>query len=101
MIGVFAGITLILFFVCFLTGAVSPKFLWNEPVSDELASPTPQKIETIEQTLASPTPEFSPTPEPTQAIYPSSAVNVLVNGSPLFAIVNTDSAKKLVEEYLY
>lgn len=51
-------------------------------------------------TTPSPSPSPSPTPEPTPPAYPQNAVILYVNGSPLWALSNRDSAEQLLSDYL-
>ena len=51
-------------------------------------------------TTPTPSPSPSPTPEPTPPAYPQNAVILYVNGSPLWALSNRDSAETLLSDYL-
>ena len=75
-----------------------PKLSFLEPRVAVTPEPTPEVEDAVIIRTPDPTPEpFLATPVP---VYPRGAVNLLVNGVPLFALDNRGTAELLVRGYL-
>lgn len=81
-------------------GILHPTFSLTAPRAVATATPAPIGIETVNAFSPTPAPAATATPAPTHAQYPSNAVNLIVNGTPLMAVSNRDAAARLLEEYL-
>ena len=85
-------------FVLLAVGVLRPKLALSRPF--EAATPEPEAIDIALSVTPSPTPAASPTPPPTAPPFPQDAVNLLVNGTPLFALSDRASVEQLLNEYL-
>lgn len=80
-----------------LASRTRPASAFSEPLT--IITPEP---ETGEDAIAVRTPAPTPTPVITtpRPVYPEKAVNLLVNGTPLFAVANREVAEQLVRIFL-
>ena len=74
-----------------------PKTVFSEPLT--VVTPTP-KIGEDAIVVFTPTPSPAPVITTPKPVYPEKAVNVLVNGTPLFAVANREVAVQLVRIFL-
>lgn len=88
--------SLAVFLPMFLT-ETKPKTLASEPVTVITLEP---KTEEDDVYVRTPSPTPIPVITTPQPVYPEKAVNLLVNGKPLFAVANRDVAEYLVRSFL-
>ncbi len=96
LLGCFATSLLLIFGVLFLLGRVRPTSTDLEVMATPSPTPIPEKVLAPMQS-ATPTPQSVATPTP---LYPETAVNVCVNGTPLFAVESRETAQSVLEQYL-
>ncbi len=84
--------------ILYLTGILRPVMLLESP--REIATPEPEVVEQAVSISAEPTPVAQPSAVPTRPAYPSNAVTLLVNGTPLFTLSNRETAEYLMNNYL-
>lgn len=85
-------------FVLLAAGVLRPSLSLSLPRTAPSAVPAEVQIELS----VTPTPTEKPTvsPVPSAVVYPPNAVNLLVNGSPLFALSGKDAAEQMLSDYL-
>ena len=79
-------------------GVLRPVLSVHQPDTYEVSVPDPD----ISSSVSSPSPASvaKASPEPVRTVYSSRAVNLQVNGVPVFALPGKDLAEHLLEEYL-
>ena len=92
------GAVVLIAVVLFAAGKLRPVLSLSLPHTQEQAEP--QAVEIAITITPSPTPVPTATPRPTALSYPANAVNLVVNGSPMMALSNRDSAERMLSEYL-
>ena len=97
MLGVI-GVVVLGTFVLLALGILHPTMATLRP-HEAAPTPTLRPVELIVPVTTAPA-SVEPTPQPTVPAYPSNAVNLLINGTPVLAMAGREQAERMLNAYL-